>query len=297
MVSALYPFQGRYLDRAGVRLHYLDEGAGPPVVMVHGNPSWSFYYRNLVVALRGSHRCIVPDHIGCGLSDKPSERQYDYSLQSRVADLEALLDALNIRECSLVMHDWGGMIGMAWAVRHPERVRRLVVLNTAAFHLPADRKLPFALWLGRNTWLGTFLIRGLNMFCRRAASIGVQRRPMARDVRAEYLRPYDSWQHRVAVSKFVQTIPLRPSDPGYDIVTEVEDGLARLQSAPMLIAWGLRDFVFDRHFLAAWEQRFPKAHVLRYEDAGHYILEDAAEELVPRISAFLADEATRGEQR
>jgi haloalkane dehalogenase len=290
VVSALYPFEGRFLDRNGIRLHYLDEGvreSSPPVVMLHGNPSWSFYYRNLVLALRGKHRCIVPDHIGCGLSDKPSAKQYDYSLRSRVADLEALLESLGISECSLVMHDWGGMIGMAWAVRNPRRVRRLVVLNTAAFHLPQDKRLPFALWLGRNTWLGTLLIRGLNLFCRRAASIGVQRRPMLNEVRAEYLRPYDSWRHRIAVSKFVQTIPLRPGDPGFEIVSEVENGLASLQSVPMLIAWGLRDFVFDRHFLAEWERRFPQAEVMRFEDAGHYILEDAGEEIIPRVCDFL----------
>jgi cis-3-alkyl-4-acyloxetan-2-one decarboxylase len=287
MVSALYPFQGCYLERSAGRLHYLDEGDGPPVVMLHGNPSWSFYYRNLVLALRDTHRCIVPDHIGCGLSDKPSAAQYDYSLQSRVADLEALLTQLGIDECSLVMHDWGGMIGMAWAVRNPQRVRRLVVLNTAAFPMPKTKRFPYALWLGRNTWLGTLLIRGLNLFCRRAATIGVKRRPMTAEVRAEYLRPYDSWGHRIAVSKFVQTIPLRPSDPGYDIVAEVDQGLSRLQAVPMLIAWGLRDFVFDRHFLDEWQRRFPAAEVMRFEDAGHYVLEDAAEEIIPSVKRFL----------
>ena len=288
-MSGLYPFEGRFLDRNGIRLHYLDEGVceGPPVVMVHGNPSWSFYYRNLVLALRGEHRCIVPDHIGCGLSDKPSANRYDYSLRSRIDDLEALLDHLGIRECSLVMHDWGGMIGMAWAVRHPERVRRLVVLNTGAFHLPKSKKLPLALWLGRNTWLGTVLIRGLNLFCKRAATIGVQRKPMPAEVRAEYLRPYDSWRNRVAVSQFVRTIPIRPGDPGYDIVSAIDNGLEKLRDVPMLIAWGLRDFVFDHHFLEEWERRFPKAEVMRFADAGHYILEDAAAEIVPRVCEFL----------
>jgi len=286
-VTNLYPFNGSFLDRSGIRMHYLDEGDGPAVVMLHGNPSWSFHYRNLVLALRGGHRCIVPDHIGCGLSDKPSAQQYDYTLKSRIADLNALLEHLGVKECSLVVHDWGGMIGMAWAVRNVQRVRRLVILNTAAFHIPKSKRLPLVLWLGRNTGLGTWLIRGLNLFCRRAASIGVQRQPLAADVRAEYLRPYDSWQNRIAISKFVQTIPLKPGDPGYDIVTEVESGLPNLQAVPMLIAWGLRDFVFDRHFLAEWERRFPNADVMRFEDGGHYILEDAAEEIIPRVYKFL----------
>jgi len=286
-VSDLYPFQGRFFERGGIRMHYLDEGSGPPVVMVHGNPTWSFHYRNLVLALRSGHRCLVPDHIGCGLSDKPSDREYDYSLARRVADLEALIDHAGIRECSLVVHDWGGMIGMAWAVRHPELVRRLVVLNTGAFHLPKEKRLPFALWLGRNTRIGEWMIRGLNAFCRSAARVGVKRRPLTSEVRAGYLQPYDSWKNRIAVARFVQTIPLRPSDPGYDIVSEVEAGLERLRGKPMMIAWGLRDFVFDKHFLAEWERRFPEADVLRFEDGGHYILEDAADEIIPRIVEFL----------
>lgn len=286
-MSDLYPFQGRFFERGGIRMHYLDEGSGPPVVMVHGNPTWSFHYRNLVLALRSGHRCLVPDHIGCGLSDKPSDREYDYSLARRVADLEALIDHAGIRECSLVVHDWGGMIGMAWAVRHPELVRRLVVLNTGAFHLPKEKRLPFALWLGRNTRIGEWMIRGLNAFCRSAARVGVKRRPLTSEVRAGYLQPYDSWKNRIAVARFVQTIPLRPSDPGYDIVSEVEAGLERLRGKPMMIAWGLRDFVFDKHFLAEWERRFPEADVLRFEDGGHYILEDAADEIIPRIVEFL----------
>ncbi len=130
---------GHDLDLGGLRYHYLDEGQGEPVVMVHGNPSWSFYYRHLVEALRDNHRCIVPDHIGCGLSDKPDDARYEYTLSRRAADLEALLDHLGIEgPLTLVMHDWGGMIGMTYATRHPERIARLVVLNTAAFHLPAS---------------------------------------------------------------------------------------------------------------------------------------------------------------
>src|SRR5436305_2156201 len=134
---------GRDFDRGGLRLHYLDEGDGEPVVMVHGNPTWSFYYRHLVEALSPSHRVIVPDHIGCGLSDKPDDSRYAYTLASRVDDLEALLEHLGIvKDITLVVHDWGGMIGMVYATRHPKRIRRLVVLNTAGFHLPQAKRFP-----------------------------------------------------------------------------------------------------------------------------------------------------------
>jgi haloalkane dehalogenase len=288
MGADLYPFTGRSLTLGGLRYHYLDEGQGEPVVMLHGNPTWSFYYRNLVSALRGAYRAIVPDHIGCGRSDKPDDARYSYTLERRVADLEALLDHLGLREnLTLVLHDWGGMIGMAFAHRHPERVQRLVVLNTAAFHQPSGKRLPWQLWLCRNTLLGPLLVRGLNAFCRGAARAGCTRHPMPKAVRAGYLAPYDSWRHRLAVLRFVQDIPLQPGDRCYDLVTRVQDGLSRFRAVPMLICWGERDFVFDRHFLREWQRRFPGAEVHRFADAGHYVLEDAGDEIIPLVRAFL----------
>jgi haloalkane dehalogenase len=288
VVAAPYPFESHVFDRDGLRLHYLDEGGGEPVVMLHGNPTWSYYYRNLVTALRDRFRCIVPDHIGCGLSDKPQPPRYDYSLKSRVDDLTALLDHLGVRErVTLIMHDWGGMIGMAWAARHVEAVKKLVILNTAAFHLPRTKRFPFRLWLGRNTSLGAWLIRSRNLFCTHAANVGVKRKPMLPEVRRWYLQPYDSWENRVAVLQFVQTIPLKSADPGYEIVSEVEQSLPKFANTSTLICWGIKDFVFDRHFLEEWERRMPHAQVKRFEDCGHYILEDAAEEIVPLVNEFV----------
>jgi cis-3-alkyl-4-acyloxetan-2-one decarboxylase len=289
-VSAPFPFAANYFQRNGHRLHYLDEGSsGDPVVMVHGNPTWSFYYRNLVLALRDTHRCIVPDHIGCGYSDQPQPPAYDYSLQSRLDDFTAFIDSLNLGDrVSLVVHDWGGMIGFHWATRNPDRVKKLVVLNTAAFHLPKSKGFPWRLWLGRNTSLGAWLIRSKNAFCRHAANIGVKRQPMSAETREWYLKPYGTWETRISVLKFVQTIPLKPTDEGYATIGEIDAGLAKLADKPMLICWGMKDFVFDRHFLAEWERRFPKADVHRFADCGHYILEDAAAEVIPLAKQFLS---------
>jgi haloalkane dehalogenase len=233
VVAAPYPFASHFLNRDGLKLHYLDEGTGDPVVMLHGNPTWSYYYRNLVAALRDHYRCIVPDHIGCGLSDKPQPPRYDYSLKSRVDDLTALLDLLNVHErVTLVVHDWGGMIGLAWAARNVNAIKRLVILNTAGFHLPKTKRFPFRLWLGRDTKLGAWLIRSRNAFCRHAANVGAKRKPLPPEVREWYLKPYDSWENRVAILKFVQTIPLKAGDPGYDIVNEVEAALRRFANTP-----------------------------------------------------------------
>ncbi len=284
----IYPFHGNYLDLDGMRMHYLDEGRGDPVVMLHGNPSWSIYYRNLVIALRGSYRCIVPDHIGCGLSDKPQEDRYDYRLAHRVDDLERLLDHLEIDgKVTLVLHDWGGMIGMVYALRHPERIKRFIILNTSAFGLPKTKRFPWALWLARNTGIGSILIRKFNAFSAAAARVGCKRHPMSRSLRAAYTAPYDSWDNRIATLRFVQDIPLQPGDPSYSVVRHVEEHVSLFQDIPMLVCWGMRDFVFDRHFLALWEAHFPEAEFHRFNDCGHYILEDAAGEVIPLVTQFL----------
>lgn len=274
----LFPFTGKTATIAGHQMHYLDEGSGDPVVMVHGNPSWSFYYRNLVTSLSRSHRCIVPDHIGCGLSDKPSDDTYSYTLAQRVDDLTLLLEEAGVRErVTLVVHDWGGMIGMAWANRHPERIARLVILNTAAFPLPEQMSLPFTLRLTR-TPLGSLLVRGLNAFSAGAARMCFER-PTTQEIRRAYQAPYDSWANRIATLRFVQDIPLSPSDPGYQIVSEVEQGLSQFAETPTLLCWGAKDFVFNDGFYARWRELMPHAEFHYFEDCGHYVLEDAREEI------------------
>jgi haloalkane dehalogenase len=286
--ASLYPFTSHFLDVGGPRLHYVDEGAGDPVLMLHGNPTWSFYYRELIKALRDRWRCIAPDHVGCGFSDKPDDKRYDYTLERRVADVDSLVDHLRLGErLTLVLHDWGGMIGMAFAVRRPERIKRLVVLNTAAFLLPEGKRLPWSLRLCRTPWLGAWLVRGLNLFSRGAVGYCAVRRPLSAEVRAAYLVPYDSWRNRIAVHRFVQDIPLRPGDRAYALVHAVQENLERFRNVPMLIGWGERDFVFDRDFLEGWQRRFPNAEVHAFPDSGHFVLEDAAEELVSRIRVFL----------
>ncbi len=288
-MHASYPFESHYVAvRDGMKLHYIDEGAGEPVVMVHGNPTWSVYYRNLVQALQGGYRCLALDHIGMGLSDKPSDSVYAYTLQSRIDDLEAWLDTLGIRDnITLVLHDWGGAIGMGFAARHPGRIKRFVILNTAAFHLPSGKGFPKGLALTR-TSLGAFLVLRFNAFSAAAARVCCTRRRMSKDVRALYCRPYDSPANRIATLRFVQDIPLKPGDTCYDLISGMQQSLPQFAETPALICWGMKDFVFDKHFLAQWEQHWPHAEVHRFPDCGHYILEDAHEEIIPLVEEFLA---------
>ena len=288
--TSLYPFESRYFDLAGLRYHYLDEGRGEAILMLHGNPTWSFYYRDLVRGLRDRYRIIVPDHIGCGLSDKPDDSHYEYRLERRVDDLDALMEALDLEgPLTLVLHDWGGMIGMAWALRHPDRVRRIVLLNTAAFHLPETKKLPAALWWVRNTSLAAFMVRRFNAFSRGAAWVCCRRKRLSRELRDAYCAPYDSWANRIATLRFVQDIPLRPGDRSYELVSEVESKLGSFADRPVLICWGDKDFVFDHHFLEVWQKHLPGAEVHRFPDCGHYVLEDAGDEILALVKRFLAD--------
>lgn len=295
-----YPFTPQRAEvRPGIAMSYLDEGPGPRdgvepevVVMLHGNPSWSFYWRHLVLGLRDRYRCIVPDHVGMGLSDRPDDApdaapRYDYTLQSRVDDVTALLDRLGITgPVTLAVHEWGGMIGFGWALTHMPQVRRLVVLNTAAFPLPAAKPMPWQLTLGRDSRVGGFLIRAFNLFARGAAWLGTERKLPAA-VRRGYIAPYNGWGNAISTLRFMQDIPLAEGDRAWPLLAESARRLPDYADRPTFIGWGLRDFVFDRHFLAGFTRAWPQAQVHAFEDAGHYVLEDKHEVLVPAIRSFL----------
>ncbi len=285
-----YPFTPqRFEVRPGVAMSYLDEGPrdGEIVVMLHGNPSWSYYWRNLVTGLSDRYRCIVPDHVGMGLSDKPADDRYAYTLQSRVDDVATLLEHLGVTgPMTLAVHDWGGMIGFGWALSHAVQVRRLVITNTAAFPLPAAKKMPWQIALGRDWTLGEWVIRGFNAFSSGASWQGVQTR-MPPAVRRAYVAPYDSWANRISTVRFMQDIPLSPADRAWPLLEAAGKALPSFAERPAFVGWGLKDFVFDRHFLEGFRNALPNAEVHAFDDAGHYVLEDKAAILVPAIRQFL----------
>lgn len=281
--TALYPFASQFLDLGGVRYHYVDEGRGEPVVLVHGNPTWSFYYRHVISALRATHRVIAVDHVGCGRSDKPE--RYDYTLARHGTNLEVLIEHLGLESVSFVLHDWGGPIGMRYATRHPDNVRRLVVMNTIAFWLP---EIPLRLRFARLPVVGDVAIRRLNLFLTFALWIACRHRErMTADVRAGYLAPYRSYADRIAHLRFVEDIPVSERHPTFRVLREIEAGLPTLRGRPMLVIWGDRDPIFTPRVLDGWRARFPAAEVRRLPDAGHWVLEDAHERVVPWIREFL----------
>ncbi|MBI3088348.1 MAG: alpha/beta fold hydrolase [Candidatus Omnitrophica bacterium] len=282
--KALYPFDSHWLDLGGLRYHYVDEGRGEPVVLLHGNPTWSFYYRRLILDLRQRYRVIAPDHIGCGFSDKP--QRYAYTLERHIANVQALIERLGLARLSLVMHDWGGPIGMGYAARHPHAVARFVVLNTAAFWMP--RFMPLRLRLCLVPVVSEWAIRRFNLFARSALAVACRHQErMTPEVKAGYLAPYDSYANRIATVRFVQDIPRTKSHTSYRALEAVEQGLAQLARHPMLIIWGARDPVFTTAVLRSWQERFPRAIVKSLEDAGHYVMEDASERIIPWVNEFL----------
>lgn len=281
-VRKLYPFASHFLDIDGVRMHYVDEGTGPTILLLHGNPTWSFYYRELIRGLRDRYRVIAPDHIGCGLSDKP--RNYPYTLSTHIANLERLVDALELQDVTLGLHDWGGAIGMGWAVRHPDRVGRLVLFNTAAF---LGGRMPFRIRICRWPILGEIGVLRLNAFARAATWMACTRRRMPTDVKRGYLYPYDSPANRQAVLRFVRDIPTTPCVPSYSVLNEIQRRLSQFADRPAIIFWGMKDFCFTPWFLEEWRRRFPDAVVHAFADAGHYVVEDASDRILPLLSTFL----------
>jgi haloalkane dehalogenase len=287
-IRHLYPFKSHFLRVDGLRYHYLDQGQGEPLIMVHGNPTWSFYFRNLVTALSDRYRVIAPDHIGCGLSEKPEPRRYGYRLKDRVADLGALIDHLKLSQpVTLVLHDWGGMIGLAWAATHLDCVARLIIFNTAGFFPPRGKAIPWRLRIIRKpNRIVDRLVLDLNLFARAAVYMAPRSR-LSAQVKTGLLAPYNCPANRVATLKFVRDIPLCTMDPSGPTVACVEQALPCLARLPALILWGQHDFVFDRDYYDEWRRRFPQAEAHLFEQAGHYVLEDIPAETVALIRQFL----------
>jgi cis-3-alkyl-4-acyloxetan-2-one decarboxylase len=285
----LFPFESRSLPLGPHRLHYLDEGAGEPLLFVHGNPTWSFYWRNLITGLRKENRCVAVDHIGCGLSDKPQD--YQYTLGQRINDLVEVVERLDLTHVTLVAHDWGGAIGLGTVQRLPERFSRIVLFNTAAFPPPF---VPWRIAACRIPLAGTLAVRGLNAFARGALSMAVEKpERMTAEVKAGLIAPYDNWQNRVAIDRFVRDIPFSPRHPTWQVLETIERGLASLGHLPIQLIWGMRDWCFRPSCLERFRQHWPHATVHELADCGHYVVEDAHERIVPLVQSFLARNTLR----
>jgi len=281
--EAEYPFPSKFFDLDGLRYHYIDEGQGETLLCVHGNPTWSFAWRNFIKDLSRDYRVVAVDQIGCGFSDKP--QAYEYRLARHIGNLSRFIGGLDLEKITLLAHDWGGAIGMGAAANLPERFSRFVLFNTAAFR---SRHLPWRIAVCRWPLLGPLGVRALNLFARVALRMAVcKHERMTPAVRTGFLAPYGSWHDRIAILRFVRDIPMSPEHPSYPALVSIEERLTLFVGRPMLFVWGMRDWCFTPAFLDEFMRRFPQGEALRLAEAGHYVFEDAYEEIVPRLRGFL----------
>jgi haloalkane dehalogenase len=286
-----WPYEPKWLTTDGIRIHYVDEGPrdGEPVVMLHGNPTWSYLYRRFLAALtEAGFRAVAHDELGFGRSDKPNGGRA-YSVQRHVQHFSALMVELDLNDVTLVLQDWGGPIGLTWAVDNADRVKRLVLLNTWAGGIPPDYpKPPILFGLLRAPLVGELLIKGAHVFVRVFLFRGgTHPERFGENEKAAYLAPHPSWGSRAGVLAFPRLIPWEASHVTAPVGAYIEDNLRRLSGKPVLIVWPLQDRGFKKPSLAFWRERFPGAEVHELQDAGHYIQEDAHERVVPLLLDFL----------
>ena len=265
--------------------HYVDEGEGDPIVCVHGNPTWSFYYRNLVLALKDRHRMIAVDHIGCGMSDKPNESSFDYRLTSHIDNLRDLIRELDLNRATLVAHDWGGPIGIGAVLHLLHRFRRIVLLNTGTY---PPEKIPFILRVARSPIIGQLLVQGKNQFLKSSFKSATSKPEIWDDnLKAGYLAPYSNWSNRRGIYGFVRDIPPTKKHPTWNVLQYVADGFQKLQEMPIQMIWGMQDWCFSPEVLTRMRKLAPHAEVHELRDAGHYVMEDACEQVIDLIKEFL----------
>lgn len=277
---ALYPYSPKSFSVPAGTLRYLDEGQGEPIVMVHGNPTWSFVYRKLIAGLSDRCRCIVPDHLGFGQSDKPYD--WSYLPSDHAANLSLLLDSLHLDGITLVVQDWGGPIGLSYAIAHPERVKRLVILNTW-------------MWSVRDDWyyqvfsgmmggiLGRFLCRHFNLFARFVVPMAYgDRQKLTPEIHRHYLDGLPTGDNRKGTWVFPRQIIA--SGEWLDSLWAQR---GRITSKPTMIVWGMKDIAFREKELRQWQAAFPQAEVTRLEDVGHYVQDEAGETVVKLMLPFM----------
>jgi haloalkane dehalogenase len=284
--AGTFPFPPHYLDLGHFRMHYADVGTGDPMVLLHGDPTWGYLYRAFVPRLSARHRCVVPDHMGMGKSGVP-DLPYPYRLQHHVANLETLLLALDLRDITLVLHDWGGPVGLGFASRHPARIKRLILMNTWAFARWPGGPLPRLLEIIRSP-RGEAFVLAKNGYVR-PALLGTTAQPdrLTDAVLAAYLAPFQTPESRRALLCWSRDIPFVADDPSYAEMQRIEDGLAAFGALPVLLIWGMQDPVLSPSVLRTWQTIYPHATTCEIEEASHFLQEDAPARVVDEVERFL----------
>ncbi|MEE9275222.1 MAG: alpha/beta fold hydrolase [bacterium] len=283
-----FPFSPHYHRVNGFEMHYADEGGGEPIVLLHGDPTWGYLFRKFIPPLSKTRRCVAPDHMGMGKSGVPAE-PYPYRLRRHIENLEALLLHLDLKDITLVLHDWGGPVGMGFAVRHPGRIKRLVLMNTWAFARWPGGELPRLLKIIRSGRGEKFVLEK-NGYVEPALR-GTTHRPenLTEAVMDAYRAPYTAPDSRLALLSWSRDIPFEEGDPSFAEMRRIEEGLPLFAETPALLVWGMRDPVLPEAVLRLWQRALPRAECCEIADASHFLQEDAPEEIVGRIERFLEE--------
>ncbi len=286
-----FPFAPHYLDINGLPIHYVDEGAGAPVLLLHGDPTWGYLYRRFISTLSRDSRCIVPDHMGMGKSDVPRD-PYPYRLRHHIANLEALVLRLDLTAITLVAHDWGGPVGLGVAVRHPDRFRRLVLMNTWAFAPWPGAPLPRLLEIIRSDRGEKFVLEKNGYL--EPALLGTTHHPenLTPQVLEAYRAPFPTPESRTALLCWSRDIPVSEADPSYADMKRIEASLSVFRKTPTLLVWGMQDPVLTPTVLRMWQTMLPQASTREIEDASHFLQGDAAERVIECVATFLGQEPT-----
>lgn len=278
------PFNSHFFKlNVNNKIHYFDEGPSvdnQAIVCVHGNPSWSYFYRSIIENFKNSMRVVAFDHLGMGLSSRPTN--YPYCLKNHTANFEKLMNYLSIEKVHLIVHDWGGPIGLSYAIKNIEKIASITIMNTAGFY---SSHIPKRILLCRIPFLGPLMIKHFNIFSYTATFMATQR-PMDKETKKAYLFPYNSVKSRVAISQFVQDIPINSHHPTRILLDELEQTLPTLNDIPKLILWGGKDFCFDDYYFHRWKNIFPMAKTTYIKDAGHYLLEDSPQVAIKALENF-----------
>lgn len=294
-LRSLYPFRPHFLETRHGRVHYVDEGDSQfdsiPLVCLHGNPTWSFYYRNIIKHFAPHRRVLAFDYIGCGLSDP---QLTPLRLKDHVETIGECVEKLGLGRFDLLLHDWGGAVGIGLSALLPTRISKIALLNSS---ITPIGPLPKSIQLARAPYIGCWLTRGLNAFLR-GALLTCSAKPLPKAVQQGYLYPYRSWATRQAIHQFVRDVPLLASDESYPYLQSLRDFLPSLQDCPVAAFWGMKDFVFTEAHLMAWKTALPNLSVIRYPNAGHWVLEDAAGQIEKDIEVFFQqDQPLKTEQK
>jgi pimeloyl-ACP methyl ester carboxylesterase len=280
-----FPFESRYLRAGKTNLHYVDEGPSeaPPLLFLHGNPTWSYLWRRPIADLSAAgRRCVAYDHMGFGRSEKPP-RMSAYTLERHIENALALIDELDLRDLTLVAHDWGGPIGLGAMLERPERLNAIVLMNTWAWELPSW--LPPFIREFRTEGRGEILALGGNLFVESIPG-GMARRDVDPVMMDAYRAPFPDYWSRAGTLAFQREIPLTERDRSAPMISSIHERLPQLD-VPVLLLWGMRDPVFQPVFLDQWRELFPNAEVAALEDASHFVVEDRPDAVIGAIERFL----------